>query len=189
MARVCMILCLGWWLSGCAARLLPPEAVEEPETVYLLDHGRHASLVLPHETGLVRYSYGERQWYQLGRQGPREAVAALLWPTPAVLGRGHHPGARMPEDLAGVAPEGVVHVYPLVAEARRVRGLRRYLDGHFEGVRAESSDVFALDFVAHPRAYWAGHQSNLVVAAWLRALGWRVQGSPWLSRWRPVTHD
>ncbi len=189
MSRMWLLLCLGWLLGGCATRLLPPEGFEEPRTAYLLDHGRHASLVLPDEVGLVRYSYGERRWYLLGRQGPLEAVAALLWPTPAVLGRGFHPGARLPDDLAMVAPEGVVHVYPLAVEARRVRALSRYLDGYFTDARGRFSPRFALDFVPHPRPYWAGHQSNRVVASWLRVLGWRVEGPAWLSDWRVAVGD
>lgn len=171
---------------GCAGRLVPPGEPVAPVTVYLLDHGRHASLVLPREDGrLARYSYGDWHWYVEGRRGPLSGLAALLWPTPGALGRSLGEGGGDPRALA---PEGVERVHALRVERRRVQALRRRLDARFAAADAapvHSAD-FGLAFVPHPRSYWFAHQSNLVVAGWLRELGVEVGGSPWLSDWRLV---
>lgn len=174
-------------LAGCAGRLTPPEAPVSPVTVYLLDHGRHASLVLPRrEGGMVRYSYGEWRWYVEAERHLLSGAAALLWPTESGLGRGVHETITTRGELTGLAPEGLVRVYPLVADEPRVVALKRRLDAHFEapGVAPVYSEEFDLLFVPYPRAYWWTHQSNLVTARWLRSLGVEVRGIPWLSRWR-----
>lgn len=186
-ARGCRaVLLLLLLLAGCAGRLTPPAEVRDPVTVYLLDHGRHASLVVPCcEGGVVRYSYGDWQWYVEGRRHLLSAIGALLWPTPGALGRRAHEELAAPEELGRVAPEGIARIYPLRVERSRVVGFRRRLDSHFRaGQGVVDSAEFDLAFVRYPRAYWLVHQSNLVVADWLDELGVTVQGFPWLSRWR-----
>jgi hypothetical protein len=176
-------------LAGCVGRVLPPEpqALANPVDIYLLDHGRHASLILPHEQGgVVRYSYGEWRWYVEGRRHLPIGAAAMLWPTDAGLGRGVYPEIEAPEQFQRLAPEGLVEVYTLQADTARVRALQRRLDAYFERAESEpvQSEEHGLDFVPYPRAYSAFHQSNLVVARWLRDLGMEVRGSPWFSNWR-----
>ncbi len=185
--RLAPLLLVLLFLAGCAGRLTPPEAPGSPVTVYLLDHGRHASLVLPRrEGGMVRYSYGEWRWYVEAERHPLAGVAALLWPTESALGRGVHEKVVSRELLPQLAPEGLVAVYPLWAEQSRVVALKRRLDGYFEAAEAPPvySEEFDLFFVPYLRAYWWPHQSNLVVARWLRSLDVEVRGIPWLSRWR-----
>lgn len=179
-------------LAGCVSRVVPPEpdSLTKPADVYLLDHGRHSSLVLPREEGgVVRYSYGEWGWYVEGRRHLPAGAMAMLWPTKSGLGRGVYPGIDTLEQFHRLAPEGLTDVYSFPVEAGRVLALRRRLDGHFERADVEpmSSDEFGLEFVPYPRGYSAIHQSNLVVARWLRALGVEVHGSPWFSRWRVAT--
>ncbi|MGQ4877138.1 hypothetical protein ACOJCM_01025 [Billgrantia sp. LNSP4103-1] len=176
-------------LVGCTARVLPPDppTLTEPVDVFLIDHGRHSSLVLPYEGGgYVRYSYGDWRWYVEGRRHLAAGAAAMFWPTHAGLGRGTYPQGISRETLRRLAPEGLEAVYPLKAEASRVRALRRRLDGHFERADSEpiASEEYGLEFVPHSRRYSALHQSNLVVAGWLRELGFDVRGASWLSRWR-----
>ncbi|MCG6659017.1 hypothetical protein HOP52_14745 [Halomonas campisalis] len=185
--RCLALLLAGMLLAGCAGRVIPPPTPAEPVEVYLLDHGRHASLVLPRQQGgLVRYSYGEWAWYVEGRRHALAAVSALFWPTPSGLGRGVSEEATGRADLGRLAPEGVMRVYPLQADARRVMALERELDAHFErdGIEPVYSEEFGLEFVPYPRAYWFTYQSNLAVARWLRRLGIEVRGIPWLSNWR-----
>ncbi|WP_111412114.1 hypothetical protein [Billgrantia lactosivorans] len=176
-------------LTGCVGRVLPPEAdsIARPVDVYLLDHGRHSSLVLPREEGgVTRYSYGEWRWYVEGRRHLAAGAAAMLWPTASGLGRAEHPGITSPQQFHRLAPEGLVKAYRLRVDAWRVQALRRRLDAHFEDAAVEpvASEEFGLAFVPYPRKYSAVHQSNLVVARWLRALDVEVRGTPWLSRWR-----
>src|SRR5690554_4997426 len=181
-------------LGGCVARIAPPEPqmLAQPVAVYLLDHGRHASLVLPHEEGgVVRYSYGDWRWYVEGERRLWVGAAAMLWPTKAGLGRALHPHLDLPEDIAVLAPEGLSEVYVLQADSQQVRLLQRRLDHHF--VRQASftpvySAAYGLEFVPYPRRYTAFHQSNLKVAQWLRALDMNVTGSPWLSNWKILKH-
>ncbi|WP_163557415.1 hypothetical protein [Halomonas sp. NO4] len=173
-------------LTGCAGRLVPPAEVADPVDVYLLDHGRHASLVLPHhESGVVRYSYGDWQWYVEGQRHLLSATAAMLWPTSGALGRRVDEGLALPRELSRLAPEGVAESYSLVVERSRARALSRRLDARFAAAApGVESPTFNLVFVRDPRGYWLAHQSNLVVADWLEELGVEVQGLPWLSRWR-----
>ncbi|MFQ3789729.1 hypothetical protein [Halomonas sp. A29] len=183
-AGLCVLL-----LTACVGRVVPPapHSLTEPVDIYLLDHGRHASLVLPREEGgMVRYSYGEWRWYVEGRRHLPAGAAAMLWPTAAGLGRGVYPEIDSPAQFHRLAPEGLTDVYPLQAEAGRVQALRQRLDGHFERAAGEPvpSEEFGLEFVPYPRRYSAAHQSNLVVARWLHALDVEVDGSPWFSNWR-----
>ena len=182
-------------VSGCAARVTPPDShkLTQPADVYLLDHGRHASLVLPHEKGgVARYSYGDWRWYVEGEQRFWVGVTAMLWPTKAGLGRGLYPHADLPQDMESLAPEGLDEAYVLQAELQQVRLLQRQLDSHF-AQQALFTPVYSathgLDFVPYPRHYTAFHQSNLKVAQWLRALNMQVTGSPWLSNWKVVGHE
>ncbi|MGM0703427.1 MAG: hypothetical protein ACQEUG_13645 [Pseudomonadota bacterium] len=172
-------------LVGCAGRLVPPAEVIDPVDVYLLDHGRHASLVMPHhEGGVVRYSYGDWQWYVEGRRHLLSGTAAMLWPTAGALGRRIDEGLELPGQLSRLSPEGVVASHPLVVERSRAGALSRRLDARFaaSGPGVESPE-FNLVFVRDPRDYWLAHQSNLVVSGWLEELGVEVRGAPWLSRW------
>lgn len=174
--------------AGCVGRVVPPEphTLVQPVDVYLLDHGRHASLVLPHEEGgVVRYSYGDWRWYVAEERRFAVGAAAMLWPTEAGLGRGLYPQVDSSQDFERLAPEGLIAVYPLRAEASRVWALQRRLDAYFDAAEGEPvfNETYGLEFVPYPRRYSAFHQSNLKVASWLRGLGSEVTGSPWLSNW------
>lgn len=84
-----MMLIVAWSLAGCAATIVPPSVVAEPAKVGVLDHGRHASLIVevPGTPAMIRYSYGDWQWYALQKTGVTEATSAVLGPTQAALGR------------------------------------------------------------------------------------------------------
>src|SRR5690606_41808804 len=71
------------WLWGCAATVYPPRDVAEPAAVGILDHDRHTSLIVAVPEGMIRYSYGDWNWYALRRTGPIDGTGALLLPTKA----------------------------------------------------------------------------------------------------------
>jgi hypothetical protein len=173
--------------SGCTTLVIPPAAPTDPRPVFLLDHGRHASLVLPaDDSTVVRYSYGDWQYYARRETGVIEASTAVLWPTRAGLGRREHAG---PPDSATVERRirvGIERLHQIATAADDIRRLRLHLDSIFEanvGSRIYNS-AYDLEFVHHPRAYWVFHSSNQVVAQWLAQLGCSVHGLALFSRWR-----
>jgi len=176
-----LILMLG--LAGCSARITPADSLETPVTVYLLDFGRHSSLLMAREEAgsYVRYSYGDWGWYLEGRRSWIRVAPVLLWPTPGGLGRGTYEQISSPEALQQLAPD----VYPLQAEEKKVRALQKRLDAYFasDSVEPAYSREFQLYFVPYPKSYWLLHQSNLKTAEWLRELGLEVQGYPLWSNW------
>lgn len=173
-------------LDGCAVRVRQSVNLQEPVTVCLVDQGRHSSLVLPREEGVVRYTYGEWDWYAKDRRGVLAGMSAMLWPTRGALGRKVYPGVEISPFPSRVVPEGLEEVYTLQAEAHLVRLLQRELDTTFEAGREHLiyHPVYDLEFVPYPQDYWFGHQSNQVTAEWLRRLGLTVDGGGWFSDWR-----
>lgn len=79
--------------AGCSTTVIPPESTIEPVTVFLLDHGRTPSLILPSaDSNMTRYVYGDWNWYALRNTGPIDGLRALFWPSQGTLGRRDFPG-------------------------------------------------------------------------------------------------
>jgi len=178
---------LGILGSGCAGLVTPPTAPDHPVDIYLLDHGPHTSLVIPRPSGgMVRYKYCDWRWCVQGRRHLPSGTAALLWPTASGLGRGEHADVTSMEELHKLAPEGLAQVYPLQADATKALALQQGLDAYFLEASNNTSynQEFAMTFVPYPRGYWLAHQSNLVIAQWLREMGFDVKSFPLLIRWR-----
>lgn len=174
-------------LSACASVVvLPPPRAPDARSIFLLDHGRHASLVLPlGDSAMVRYAYGEWRWYAERKTGVLRAVPAVLWPTRGALGRRVLAAAPDSARVRRTLRVGVEHLYVLRAEADAIRGLRARLDSLFEAGRASRlySEAYDLEFVHHPSPYWGLRTSNQMVAGWLQELGFRVHGPVLWSRW------
>ena len=72
---------------ACTSTIIPPTEVDDPVRVVLLDHGRHASLVLPRaDRGMVRYTYGD--WHckiRLTRPEAGEAGDMAMYETAGEL--------------------------------------------------------------------------------------------------------
>ncbi len=185
LSGLALALLLAGTLAGCSNQVVVPADTGPSTRAYLVNHGRHASLVLPGEDEeWLRYSHGEWRWYALDETGPWRAVQAILWPTQATIGRGRLP--RPPKTgrhLAGI-PEGYVEATPFLASQSRVAALRHRLDEHFETAeKRHFQPRYQLEFVPYPKDYWFMHQSNEVVANWLRALGLEVNGPTLFSNW------
>ena len=179
-------------LAGCSARIVPPAQPDEPRVVFLLDHGRHSSLVLARADGtLVRYSYGDWRYYAEGETGLIHGARAVFVPSPAALGRRELPGPATAENVGRQVLVVIERILSLQAEASAVDGLQTrleaiYLANHDRVLfRAE----YDLEFVPHPRAYTLGYNSNRAVADWLIELGSEIHGTPILSRWRLLDSD
>lgn len=184
--RVAMALAATALLVGCANHVVPPAEVEEPTRVFLLDHGRHTSLVVSTpEGGLVRYAYGDWRFYAERKTGLRHATAALLWRTPGALGRRELRGPPTAEAVRARIPLVIVNLYALDVEQASVAALRDELDAMFstaeQTVDTPETDLI---FVPHPRAYTLRHNSNTAIAGWLTQLGCEVRGPAIIARWR-----
>lgn len=179
-------------LAGCATTIFPPPAVSEPTKIGVLDHGRHASLIVavPGEATMVRYSYGDWQWYALRETGATEATSAVFGPTQAALGRRQLAGPLSPDVVQRQVRVPIEAAIFLDVEAAAVRALIARLDGIFaENMSTRIyNEAYDLEFVHYPDPYSISHNSNRLVAEWLTALGCRVEGPAIIvSNWRRGT--
>jgi hypothetical protein len=173
-------------LAGCATHVTPPPKPQDPALVFVLDHGRHTSLVVSTPDGaLVRYAYGDWRYYAERLTGPGHAVAALLWSTEGALGRRELPGPATVAAVRNQVPLVIDSLYEIEVERARVEALRAQLDAIFEaaGQPRETPETH-LFFVPHPRAYTLRHNSNTAIAGWLEQLGCEVRGAAILANWR-----
>lgn len=172
-------------LAGCSARIVPPPEPLDPVSVWVLDHGRHSSLLLPSDDGINRYSWGDWQWYAEGVTGVRSGLKALFAPSASALGRQRLPEATDLRSALSHMSVGVAASTELRVEAEAARHLRASLDTRFEDApRSRYNPDYDLLFIADPRPYSLADNSNRRVAEWLTELGCEIRGNPLLSGWR-----
>lgn len=173
-------------LPACTHVVTPPADVVDPVPVYLLDHGRTSSVVLPDDGRLVRYSYGDWDWYALNRTGLFRASGTLLGPTRAGIGRNAFGAGPSVDAVRSAVVVPVEAAWRIDVPAHRSAALAGELDALFArpGVEPLRNPLYALTFVPHPEPYSLGHNSNHMTAAWLRRLGCRVDTRGVWSRWR-----
>lgn len=175
------------WLAACATTVFPPQPVADPAQIGILDHGWTASLIMEiPDRGMLRYAYGDWNWYALGQTGPAEASSAMLWPSEAALGRMELPGPFSPTAVSREVRVSIEQALYLIVDARDVRRLVDRLDRIFDENRARSvyNEAPHLVFVPHPEPYSMFHNSNHMVAAWLEQLGCRLDGITLFSNWK-----
>jgi hypothetical protein len=176
-------LCL---LAGCSITVIPPPDPVEPAPVFILDHGRHTSLVLSTPEGnMVRYAYGDWRYYAERETGITRALVALFWPTRGALGHGELEGPPTIEQVRSEVPLMIANLHRIEVDRERIERLRGRLDSIFDAAERElySPDTFLL-FVEHPKEYTLRNNSNRAIAEWLEELGCEVQGLRLLANWR-----
>lgn len=177
---------------SCSNRIIPPLQVEDPVKVYLVDHGRHPSLILTRSDGnLVRYAYGDWRWYALGKETVWGAMHAILWPSQATLGRREFSENPAAFRRGGPIREGFVQIYPFQVERRDADKLQKNLDAAYdlEAQAMTYNPRYGLEFVPYSPRYWFFRHSNRVMGHWLRELGCQVQGSLIFSDWKLVDEN
>jgi hypothetical protein len=170
-------------LSGCVTTLIPPKSPVDPVDVFIVDHGRTTSLVIPSsDGGALRYAYGDWNWYALGRTDLYHGIAALLWPTRSALGRAELRSATTAAEISSR-----FHVVQINRE--RVRTFEKSMELLYAAGREQEVEnpAVGLSFVPHPRPYTYFWNSNHAVASWLRELGCRTRGASFHASWRVVS--
>ena len=178
-------------LGGCATTIVPPASVDQPESVFVLDHGRHSSLVLPHPDGFVRYAYGDWGWYAEVETGTVEASRAVLLPTRAGLGRSLSSAPATRDGVRKGLRVGIQSVHEVPVETDRVTALRASLEAYHRAHRAgaKHNAVYGLTFVEYPEPYAFWNNSNHKVAEWLRRLDCAIEGSAFWAWWQVTPAD
>ena len=180
---------MGLVLAGCGGTVMAPnpDAAKDTRPVFLLDHGRHANLVLTRADGtLVRYLYGDWRWYAQGDTAFLRTVPTLFAATPSALGRQVLAGPATAACIRRQVRREIQDLYPLSAAGARIDRLDRGLQEYFAQMRAQAHYNAALDveFVPGERPYTLFGNSNHVVAEWLEALDVEVRGNPVFGGWR-----
>lgn len=176
-----ILLCLLVWLGGCAATAECP-AVEDPRPAFVLEHGRHTTLVLSSADGqqLWRYGYGDWRFYAEAETGFWSGARALVIPSEAALGRRHyHVDEATATEVRRAVGAGIGEVYSFEVSGAAADGLREQLElQYLQGLEQKSliNEPYDFEFVHHPRRYWFWYNSNNRVADWLEELGCEVSG-------------
>ena len=165
--------------------VVPPTALDDPATVFLVDYGRTPSIVLTDGSDtMVAYAYGDWRYYALRQQGIREGVAALMWPTQAGLGRKEIVGAPTAGTVRAGIGSGIEELHAFQVERQAVLRLRARLEELFHTQVSTATESYGMTFVHHPAAYTYWSNSNRMTAEWLRELGCEVNGPALSSSWR-----
>ncbi|WP_231505744.1 DUF2459 domain-containing protein [Guyparkeria halophila] len=175
-------------LGGCTTTIVAPASVDRPQSVFVLDHGRHSSLVLPHPQGFVRYAYGDWAWYAEMDTGWMQAIDAVLFPSRAGLGRRQTDRPATREGLREGLRVGIQEIHEVEVDAERVTALRDSLEAHHRENLAsvKENPTYDLAFVEYPEPYAFWHNSNHKVADWLRRLGCTIEGTAFWAQWQVI---
>ena len=165
-------------LAGCTTTIIPPANPTDPVSVFVLDYGRHSSLLLPDTSAqaFIEYAYGDWNWFALDRSEWYDVFPTLFWPTRGALGRRTLHVESNPETILGVL--ACEHVLEVTVSARRARELSAELDSQFER-RSDTvhyQPLYDLSFVHGETAFHLFENCNHVLADWLRDLGCEIQG-------------
>ena len=163
--------------AGCANRVVPPDEVVRPATVYVADHGKHSSLLLPdgRGDGYVEYAFGDWQVFALNQNTWHEYLRAALVGGRSTLGREPHPTTRP----TALARRIAARLTPVRVERADAEWLRTDLDAYFAAQAQGAVDNRLVDLTLVPDdgtlgRYSVLNQCNTATARWLRRLGCRV---------------
>ena len=164
-------------LTGCTITVTPPSSPVDPVTVYLIDHGRHSSLVLPREDGtMTEYAFGEWEWFAKMNDGLIRAPFIMLIPSQGTLGRRTLDAPATRESVLDQTPLENLHV--VIVERSDATALLARLDARFDDAieSAHHNEVYGLTFVKDEADYCLFSHCNAMTEKWLRELDCRTSG-------------
>jgi hypothetical protein len=180
--------------AGCTTSIIPPAGPADPVSVFVLDHGRHSSLLLP-DTGtqaFTEYAYGDWNWFALDKSEWYDVFPTLFWPTRGALGRRSLHVEADPETIRHITP--CERVLDVKVSAGKAQELAEELRRQFEQASAtlHYQPLYDLSFVHSDAAFHLFHNCNHMLAQWLRELGCEVRGpamtADFVVRERPKTN-
>lgn len=194
---------------GCATRVAPPQQVADPVAVYIVDYGRHASLLLPVDepepgslarTTMREYTFGDWVYYANSENSVRNGAKALLWKSQGTLGRRDLAALGPAADEAPIELEAriertmqVERVHAVVVERAAAAELLAVLDARFEAgaARGESfrNDRFGLDFVPDEESYSLLRHCNHSMRDWLTEMGAESYSAPLISEFKMLRSE
>lgn len=177
---VLVLLC-----GGCATRVTPPAQLRDPVTVYVVDYGRHSSIILP--TGgprMMEYTYGDWEMYANNHYRWYSGWIKLLISEKGALGR----RAIEYTDNEQWMRMRIWAKRLMKVEVERAKAAELLLDLERAYDRRIATMIVNVPiethFVRHDSRYWLMHTCNQVTADWLRKLGCEVRGAAILSNFR-----
>ncbi len=181
--------------TGCTNTITIPQNLNQPQSVYILDYGRHSSLLIPttqptqHPPQFIEYAYGEWNWYAHQKDGFFNTFPTLFWPTTGTLGRNTWTltdpiQTQNTDDQISTAAAQHFQaetVFTIPVEASEVTYLLDNLNSRFTQDPEQTpiyNEDFKLYFIPEKKVkYTLFHNCNHEVVDWLRALGCTVQGN------------
>jgi hypothetical protein len=187
--RALLLVALTGVLASCGGTVTgpTPDAVRGSRPVFLVDHGRHANLVLTRADGsMIRYLYGDWRWYAQGDTGVARVLPTLFADTASALGRQPLSGPATEASVRRQVPMAIKSLHRLSAPVEQIDALDRRLASYFERMQGQShyNAALSVEFVPGPKSYTLFENSNHVVADWLGELGIEVRGNPIFGGWR-----
>jgi hypothetical protein len=194
---------------GCATRVAPPRDVVDPVAVYIVDYGRHASLLLPvgepepgslSRTTMREYSFGDWVYYANNDNSVRNGARALLWKSEGTLGRRDLPGLGPALDEAPIELEARIErrlqvewVHAVVVERAAAAELLAVLDARFEAGAQNRPAIYNerldLDFVPDGMSYSLLRHCNHSMRDWLTEMGADSYGAPLISEFKVLRSE
>jgi hypothetical protein len=172
-------------IVSCTTSIKPPQ--EKGKLVALVDHGRHASLIIEGpDQSHYRYAYGDWNFYAEMRTGFFSGARALMWPTQAALGRKVITADFNYRALSDWLPDGVEEMLIFSVDSSKAQKLKEKLDDIFYA-NIDSKLInndYGLEFVFHPEGYWMFNNSNQMVGRWMKELGGELSGGAFFSNWK-----
>lgn len=175
-------------MGGCTITVHPPLAPEHPVDVFIIDYGRHSSLLLPesNSASLIEFTYGDWNWYALGRDDPLDIFPTLFFPTQGALGRWVWILEPKAETLRWTIPCEQIHTVTVSSEAaaRLLDRLETRYRSHLQ--TQHLSEQYRLEFVHDDRPYCLLNHCNLIMQEWLDELGCETNGIALVADFRIV---
>lgn len=173
---------------GCTNRVTPPADVADPATVFLVDYGRHAGLVLPRDDqeDHIEYAYGDWSFFAVRNTNFFNGIRVLLFPTQGALVRRAYTGDVTATGLHTYLQSEAV--FALEVERDRAAALADRLAARFnEKIETMVRSDYHMHYAVHDdHRYTLLNNCNHMIARWLVDLDCDVRGPCMYSTWRIV---